>query len=374
MVYVSLCITVAFFSVISIVYNLKMKGLAFLFFSIITIMSMFRYGSGTDYFSYMMYYEINPSNITDSINMDSHVDIGYRIIMAISKSFGLKFEVFIAIVTLFIMLVYIISIYKNSEMPMVSLLVFMGLYYGIYVNSGIRQGIAMAIFLIAFLRYYKKRKLFRYIFLIYIGSFFHECVYIALIIPLIGLLYKKRFNDLKFNISLFIVSIVFLGLNISSVIVHVFALSYEITGPSIMAILLRLLMLAIMIVIYECSEKEHISSFDKKCIYIYFINVLIFISVCNIPILSRLTDCITIIDIFIFGNMCKKIKYKKDRFVISIVLSCVLLVVFCKDQKSFLVEGDYYNKNLLNYPYVSVFNKWDIYNYRMDKFKGILDY
>ena len=169
MIYLILFGSMVFFAIISIMYNLKMKYITGLFFIILTLMSSLRYGSGTDYFSYMWHYNVNPTNIVDAVNLQSNMNMGYRIIMTIAKAINLEFESFIGIISIITMITYMIIIYKNSKMPMVSILVFYGFYQPIYVNSAIRQGIAMVIFLVAFFYYFKKGKFFKYMILVGLG-------------------------------------------------------------------------------------------------------------------------------------------------------------------------------------------------------------
>ncbi|MDM0488382.1 EpsG family protein [Clostridium perfringens] len=350
-------------------YNLKMKYIAGLFFIILTLMSSLRYGSGTDYFSYMWHYNINPTNIVDAVNLSSNMNIGYRIIMAIAKALNLEFESFIGIISIIIMITYMIIIYKNSKMPMVSILIFYGFYQPIYVNSAIRQGIAMVIFLIAFFRYFKNGKFFKYIILVCLGGLFHYSILIVLIVPFIDYLYKKRFKDLKFNIIILLISLISFMLNGEIILVKMASfvginIPYSSGNSNVLAIFLRIILITIVFVLYVNSDKRLVSEFDKKCIYIYFINTVIFIAVSNMGILSRMIDFLSLLDIFIFANCISYLRDKKIRAIVSFVLIFILAIVFCKDQISFLAQGNYFSNNLFDYPYVSIFNKNDIYKYR----------
>lgn len=369
MVYLILFGSMVFFAIISIMYNLKMKYITGLFFIILTLMSSLRYGSGTDYFSYMWHYNVNPTNIVDAVNLQSNMNMGYRIIMTIAKAINLEFESFIGIISIITMITYMIIIYKNSKMPMVSILVFYGFYQPIYVNSAIRQGIAMVIFLVAFFYYFKKGKFFKYMILVGLGGLVHYSIFIALIVPFIDYLYKKRFKDLKFNIIILLISLISFMLNGEMILVKLanfvgINIPYYSGNSNILAILLRIILITIVFLLYVNSDKSLISEFDKKCIYIYFINTVIFIAVSNMEILSRMTDFLSLLDIFIFANCISNLKDKKFRVSISFVLIFILTIVFCKDQISFLGQGNYFSNNLFDYPYVSIFNRDDIYKYR----------
>lgn len=128
--------------------SIKNNTFIFIIFGIgLTLLSMFRFGFGMDYFSYLVHYTLNPSTIKDAISNQSHVDVGFRIIMGVFKYFKLNYEVFIAGISLMIMFMYLRVINKNSKFKIMSLLIFFSVYYSIYVNSALRQGIAIVIFL-----------------------------------------------------------------------------------------------------------------------------------------------------------------------------------------------------------------------------------
>ena len=132
MIYIILFIIISILTFIFGIYKKKGK-LTFTFFSIIiTFMSMFRYGSGTDYFAYMWHYNINPSNIYDSILYKSNMNIGYRFIMGIAKEFNISFEGFILCLSIILCAIFLITIVKNSYFPIMSLLIFYGFYFHIY--------------------------------------------------------------------------------------------------------------------------------------------------------------------------------------------------------------------------------------------------
>lgn len=369
MIYIILFIIISILTFIFGIYKNKSK-MAFTFISIIiTFMSMFRYGSGTDYFAYMWHYNINPSSIFDSILYKSNMNIGYRVIMGISKEFNISFEVFILCLSIIVCTIFFVTIAKNSYFPIMSLLVFYGVYFHIYVNSALRQGIAMAIFIWALLYFYKNGKVVKYIIFIIIASLFHYSVLITLMVPFLQYLYKKYFENYRVNIVLFMIGIasfIFGGEKVIVYLTNIFGISigYEATGANILAILLRIIMLLTIWILYRNSNKNLLTQFDKLCIYIYFINTILFIAISNMSVLSRLTEYFSLLDIFIIPNLISRCKFKIIK-VGGILFVIILIVsVFIKDQYSFIEQGEYFNRKLLSYPYVTIFNKDDIYKYR----------
>lgn len=376
MIYISLFIIITILTLISGMLNSKKKIGFNILAVILTLMSMFRYGSGTDYFAYMYHYNNNPDNIVKAIDYNSGMNIGYKVLMAISKNFNFTFEVFTLFLAIIVMGLFVITIARNSKYPMLSLLIFYGTYYQIYVNSALRQGIAMAIFVWAFFRFYKKNKTIKYITAILIASLFHYSVLITLLVPVFKIMYDRFFYNLKINIIIFMIGImglIFGGENILIKIANSFGIliSYQSNGANLLAVLLRIILLFVVLILYKYSEKTKLSQFDRMCIYFYFINTVVFIFVCNMSILSRMTEYFSILDVFIISNIICEIKMKDIKLFSILFVIAIISTVFIKDQYAFLKEGKYYIKEVNKYPYVTIFNKYDIYNYRIieDVFK-----
>lgn len=369
MVYIYLFIAIAFFTLVNGLYGNKDKIMFIAISTLLTLMSMFRYGSGTDFFGYMWHYNQNPNNITDALELDSHMDIGYKIIMTISKSVNMEFEDFILIISLFMMTLFIYTIIKNSKFPILSLMIFYGFYYLVYITSSLRQGIAMTIFFWAFYRYYKKEKYLIYIIFIIIASTFHKSVLITLLIFMYDFLYKKYFINSQFNIMIGMFSILFFLLKGEKIVILVcnllgIEMNYSSSGANLMAILLKIILVIFMFILYRNSD-GNIEKFDEKSMYIYYLNAVFFISISNISTLSRLTEYMCLLDIIICANFVYAVREKLLKLCSILFLILLTFVVFRKDLAAALVEGGYYTRDIKKYPYISVFNeKEEIYNHR----------
>ena len=86
----------------------------------------------------------------------------------------------LAVVGAFYIVVVCLVIYKESERPLISLLMVLSLGYFSFVLSGLRQSIAMTIAMIAYL-YIKKRKPIKFILLVILASLFHMSAILFLI-------------------------------------------------------------------------------------------------------------------------------------------------------------------------------------------------
>lgn len=78
----------------------------------------------------------------------------------------------LAIVAAFYIIVVLVVIYKESEKPLMSLIMLLALGYLSFVLSGLRQSIAMSFAMIAYL-YIKKKKPIRFILAVIVASLFH---------------------------------------------------------------------------------------------------------------------------------------------------------------------------------------------------------
>lgn len=350
--------------------NNKINIISFFSLStILTIVSAFRYGSGSDYFGYMWHYTYMPSNIMQAISSESHMNFGFKIAMSGCKYLGLSYEVFIILLSVSLMTIMIYLIWKYSNNKSLSLVIFYTIYYHIYINSAIRQGVTLVIFLWAFFTFLRKNKVWQYCLVIVIGSLFHYSILITLIIPIIKIIYEKFGANKRLNTIFIIIAICSLIFRFERILPFIakivgIGMPYESTSPSIMAIILRIVLLVFILLLYKFSDKKNITEFDKFQIYTYFIGVILFIAVANTPELSRLTEFFSILDIFIIGNLINAIDLKLFANLGLVFTILLVSVIFIKDQSSFIYQGSYYYDDVFKYPYVTIFNKEDIFEYR----------
>lgn len=351
-------------------FRIKDKSFWFIIFGIaLTSISMFRYGSGTDYLSYMMHYSLNPGTIMDSIKYPSHMDVGYRVLVGIFKGFHLSFDIFIMTTSFVVMFIFLKVIKENSKFKLLSLLIFYAVYYSIYVNSALRQGIAMAIFFIAFYKYFKEGKTFKYLMLIILASLFHSSALIMTLMPIIRYFYKRMFSNKMLNIMLLVFSLFLCISKLGNIVIplgSVFRMDSSIVPTSFnpMAIALRIISIVFIFVLYKSNKKGNISEFDKLQIYTYFLGSILFISVANVELLSRLLEYFTILEVILIPNLIKGIRFKSTKVTSFMFVIILMGIIFTKDIASFIDQGSYYEQGITNYKYVTIFNREDIYSYR----------
>lgn len=368
MIYILIFLLFSFIEIIRKNGNPSKDLSAKVFIIIMMAMTGFRYGVGTDYFTYAWYYNNNPINLIDTITYTSHMDIGYRILMSIFKSTGIPFEIFAGIIGVIILVTFNKLVRNNSKMILLSLLMFYGSYYHIYVHSAIRQGIALIIFFLAFYRYYKKGHSLKYITCIIIGALFHKSILITLIIPLIPLKVLKLLNNKFVVIGMIFICIVLGLIGIDGLLVKIISitgisLNYGRDSINILAILLRIINISIILFLFY-QRRSSISDWERKQIAIYIIGMSIYFLICRIPMLSRLIEYFGILEIIIVPNLVYISKIEFNKFCYKFAILFLMGIILFKDLAAAVNEGSYYNKNALTYPYTSIFNKDEIFTYR----------
>ena len=155
---------------------------------VLTVLGGFRYGIGTDYFSYeTIFYDYVQTG-----NTNGHfIEPLYCICMLIASYCGLAFTGFIFLIQLLINFVTFFAIHRMKEhsglwFPWA---IFSFRYYLLGYNA-IRQAIAMAFVLLA-LTYFSK-SIFKYLLCVFIAMGFHLTAFIALFLVVCRIFYAKK--------------------------------------------------------------------------------------------------------------------------------------------------------------------------------------
>lgn len=336
-----------------------------------------RYGLGTDYFSYQYHYNLIPDDFASVLEADSHMDIGFRILMFIFKSYNSKFYIFTASIGFLTLIFYLVTINKNSKKPIVSLFLLYSLYWLVYVNSALRQGLAMALFIFAFYQFANTKNTVRYILLILLGSLFHKIALIGLVVLVVHKFYRRLFTNKQFNLLLVFVALFLFLIKGDIIIVNLLSLigitiSYQSSQANILAIMLRGVNICLIYFLYRNIPYKDKTESVKFQIYLYFISFLIFIVTSNTPIISRAIDFLMVIEIILVPNLISSLNIRFDKLILTGTIVAISGVLFLKDMGADLTQGDYYNNEIQSYPYITFFNRDDITKYRPIKI-GTID-
>lgn len=150
----------------------------------------FRYYVGTDFGAYYGEYLRFANSFWESLkNLD---EPGYGLVALISLKLNLGGEGAIFIAAALTNIIFLITIYKNTDMllPATLLYIFLGCWHGAF--NGVRQYLAAAI-VFAGLRFIKERKFWKYALVIFIAFLFHSSA-ILMIFP-----YFIAYNKISFR-------------------------------------------------------------------------------------------------------------------------------------------------------------------------------
>lgn len=167
-----------------------------LVFAVLVFVAGFRYYVGTDFGNYYLFYERYADEFFEHLKTLN--EPGFRFICWIIVLFGGNGSTFIFVASFITIGLFLITIYKNTDMliPATLLYVFLGCWHGCF--NGVRQYLAAAI-VFAGLKFIKERKFLKYALVIFIAFLFHSSA-LMMIFP-----YFMAYNKISFrNIVLLI--------------------------------------------------------------------------------------------------------------------------------------------------------------------------
>lgn len=172
----------------------------FYFMTAITLIFFagFRYRVGTDYAMYEYTFQ---NRVTDFVeNSFFQNEPGYSFLCWITSLFGGNFATVVFLTSVITILLFVITIYKNTDMLLSTslLYVFLGCWHGAF--NGIRQYLAAAI-VFAGLRFIKERKFWKYAVVVFIAFLFHSSAIMMIFV------YFIAYNKISFQNILFLISI-----------------------------------------------------------------------------------------------------------------------------------------------------------------------
>ncbi|MCI8281980.1 MAG: EpsG family protein [Lachnospiraceae bacterium] len=330
-----------------------------------------RYGQGTDYFGYEANYSLVPKNIDMHFLFHNgiHGEVGYTFIAEIFRSLGAPFPIFVAVLSLAMMLMTYHGIKRYHGIKTIAVLLLYPTYY-LTFYYGIRQGFALAFTLYFILPAYVKEKKLKYVFLVCFCATMHKSVLILLLPLFVDKIVKKCERLILFGA---IAAGVMLGLFLRTT---GFTWSYVYFSPSYSAIALRVILFIAIVRLYRCSGKK--DEISNRIFRFYFIGFCIYLALCPAGFVAhRVTAYMKFSEIILFSRLLAN---RNEMMHVGRTMRtlkryvCLLVIMICmvegvKNINSYIGQGEYYSGiHFYNYPYVSVFNKKDIYKYRENEF------
>lgn len=345
----------------------KLK-IGFLLFLLLLLFVTLRYGQGSDYFSYIYFFDSSADEFDNAIRTKDFSYVSREIVFSAISYIWLKVlnfspesltAMFSAISFIFVWL----FIKKYSIRPIMSLFFFYCTFYLIYPFSVIRQGVCLSIFIYYLIPLLYKKKYLSYYLLSLLLFTIHYSSIMLFVIPVVNLVKNYK----PYQVYFIAVAALGIGIVLYQVLFSFFS-TLDIIGSKvdaytqdnsfdILSMLLRIVIFIPIMLTYKIYERNSIRDLFLKIYILGFFLYLIFMTSSlissRINVFMRYFEIILLVDLimYVFKNIQSKvISYT---YIISI-----MTVLYVKNINSFIDQGPYYNQvNFYNYPYVSVFNK-----------------
>lgn len=343
-------------------------------FALLTLMLAFRFGEGTDFYSYHSIYTTMPITFSELQNYAfAKVEIGWRLLTAFFKIIGLSFSQFIFVFSLFQMAMLWRFLSRNCEKKMFALFLCYHTLYLTYFASALRQAMVISIFMGIMLEWLQQGKYGRYCVLAILCGSIHSVGFVLLIPVIFKCIYLKFSHLVCLVVIAFCFGIVFSVVGVGQILkllgIGGSALAYMgETDISIIALAERAISYVFISYIYYiyCNGEEPQQNDRLMVLFkIYSLSVLMYAVLLWSPLISsRTTYLFKIMEIALFSTCIMKCGKVKNLVMCYCVLLCAVL--YYKNIGSYITQGYYTNCSTVNFPYVSVFNKNEIAAYRMD--------
>lgn len=326
---------------------------------------------GLDYSSYGYYYNSSYGLLETFKNGLYFPQFGYvyNSLVAIFKTMYIPFEVFLAIINLFVLFQFRKFILNYSKNLMFSVFIIYSIYSISFIESALRQVIAIAIIFGILIELIKDKKWILSFVLSIITFDIHPSAIIFILfiyIIYIDKIYQFIKSNIKYIIigmCLICIAVNLIGLdNIYLILPKIirYRISYYFLDGvhySILAILLRIIYLGLALLILNFKDlKEE----EEKMLYLYLIGMFVYFIFAGIPIFSRLTIYFEFVEIIIFtylGSLNMKNIYK---CLLLLIYMAICSVVFFKDCLANVSLGQYKTNYL---PYITIFQKDELEEY-----------
>ncbi|WP_195932060.1 EpsG family protein [Turicibacter sanguinis] len=314
----------------------KNRGLICILFGMIFILiSGFRNISvGSDLNTYYFRYKLISSSSWNSL-IDFHeawgFEYGFLILNKLLGFISTSPYFYIFITSAFILLSFIIFIYKYSEMPYYSFFVFIGLnLFGTSMNL-IRLYIACAIILFS-IKYIYSKEAIKYFFVVFLASLFHSSALVMIIFyPLCQL--KENTKFYIYSIMIFILSYIF-GSKIIEILLKLGSSYYYERYSSNLGngdgevVLLFFIFILLSYLFFK--NFNLINDRFKDTLWIKFLILCIFLGIISLKlnIAARLMWYTKAGLIITIPNIIVNIKNIEFRFIYTIIVTIGILIIY----------------------------------------------
>lgn len=346
---------------------------------LMTLVLCFRFGQGTDYFGY--WYNFNSVQASGSymINQMGHGELGWYMLSLAFVKVGLPFMAFVGFVAIISMVLIYVAINKHAKNKILCLLLFYPEAYLTYCCSGMRQGLVLCFFLAFMIDMLLEQKYKKYYIYSFVMMQFHAASIVLFVVPLF-LQMKIKVSSLWYILAPMLSVVLYASGMVSSMTTSAGGSSaYAESAFSILGLLLRIVLFVILYAMYKAGENKKADLMFN----IYHCGFLVYLALFLSATLSqRLTLPLKSVEIILIPTLLyssqtsiipslKALKTKYSGYAFSLVL--IMAVMFVKNLNSYIRQGGYPEETtIFSYPYVTIFNAENIYEYRTVKYVDVL--
>ena len=349
-----------FFLIKEIYFGQKVSKKKFdILFLTLTLMSCFRYGQGTDYFSYMFLYQNNA--YYDYNYVLSNADFGFYTLYYLGKLFDIPFELLASLISLLTLAMFYHFFKRDCNYSIFSLFIFYCVVWMIYINSALRQGLAMAFFVYFALPNLYSNNYMKYITFVIISSLFHASAISLLFLPIF---YNIKSNKLRLYIIIISLVLMFFGsrflllMNIGFIMNRI---SYYLNGESetfFLARIVRILYTIPIIILLLNTKSDYVKRYCNMYIYgLLLYSILSFADALS----TRFWGYVLIFLLLIAQTInVDNVLQKLHKQVIEFCLCVLVSLLMFKNFGAFIEQANYDKEvTMFSFPYISIFNKSD---------------
>ena len=334
---------------------------------VITALLVFRYGQGTDYFAYNYLIERNIS-LHDAFTetTDNHGEVAFRLLAVL---FHGRTGPLLAAIGLYDMAMTARFLWKNCVNKAFTLLLFFPTVLMTYYFSAIRQGVVLATFLGVGITLVEKKAWKRYMLMCLALAMIHSVALVLLAIPFLEKV------TLKTELAVFLPLSMTFGILISVPATRQYLLMIPVIGRyiglypagsvGIGTIANRIITLVlIMLFYYSWKEEVELQKEDPWWIKAYLFGQIMFFALMPYMLIAtRVYICFKVLELWFVPNML--LLNNRYRQIVAVYFVMLMTLVYVGNVNSYIYEANYKASiNCINYPYISVFNKEDLWEYR----------
>lgn len=334
---------------------------------VLSFLLVFRYGQGTDYLSYSELFYATPRlfDFQELLSAGLHGEPGWVFICALFRQLDLPFELLVILLSVLFMWLLHRFIHRYCKYSVFALLLAFPTIYMTYAVSVLRQAFALFVFLGILLPLLEKRKYILYCLITAGCALIHSSALVFLAAPFLRFFYL---NWRRMAILSVLAAVG--GFLLSKLMFYIPQLNYySYSTPNVLAIGERcsstlVMALAFWKYLAVKPEKRPENKIISMLLQIYLLGTLIYLFFWwNALISSRFCIYFKAVEIALFVLAIKS----GGKRALAVAVYCLVLcaVLYYKNIDSYILQGNYYDfVNVFNYPWISIFNRERILDYR----------